>query len=128
MDVTATRAAATLGLSILCAANTAVAQRLDAAQIARDEHAAIRANLCPAPDAPANPPNMFDTAAQRMAPVKVFDNLYLLGMKTVTAWALTTIATGIILFDAIVPLQRPRRPIVGRACASSASTRPTSST
>lgn len=43
---------------------------------------------------------MFDTARQRMAPAKVFDNLYLLGMKTVTAWALTT-SEGIILFDAM---------------------------
>ena len=35
-----------------------------------------------------------------MAPAKVFDNLYLLGMKTATAWALTT-SEGIILFDAM---------------------------
>ena len=101
MDVTTLRAtAAALGFAILCAGNMALAQRPDAAQIVRDEHAAIRANLCPAPGAPANPANMFDTAAQRMAPAKVFDNLYLLGMKTVTAWALTT-SEGIILFDAM---------------------------
>ena len=101
MDVTTLRAtAAALGFATLCAGNMALAQRPDAAQIVRDEHAAIRANLCPAPGAPANPANMFDTAAQRMAPAKVFDNLYLLGMKTVTAWALTT-SEGIILFDAM---------------------------
>jgi metallo-beta-lactamase class B len=44
--------------------------------------------------------DLSDTARQRMAPAKVFDNLYLLGMKTVTAWALTT-SEGIILFDAM---------------------------
>jgi metallo-beta-lactamase class B len=33
--------------------------------------------------------------------MQVFDNLYMLGMKTVTAWALVT-AEGIILFDAML--------------------------
>jgi metallo-beta-lactamase class B len=92
--------AAVFALAASLAATSALAQRFDSAAIVRDEHAAIRANLCPAPGTPPNPPNMFDTAAQRMAPVKVFDNLYLLGMKTVTAWALTT-SDGIILFDAM---------------------------
>src|SRR5512134_1401360 len=82
-------------------AASAAAQGFDAAALARTEHAAIRANLCPAPGAPAtSTAEMFDTARQRMAPAKVFDNLYLLGMKTATAWALTT-SDGIILFDAM---------------------------
>jgi metallo-beta-lactamase class B len=82
-------------------AASAAAQRIDAAAIARAEHAAIRANICPAPGTPAtSTAEMFDTARQRMAPAKVFDNLYLLGMKTATAWALTT-SDGIILFDAM---------------------------
>jgi metallo-beta-lactamase class B len=79
----------------------AAAQSFDAAVIARNEHAQIRDNLCPAPNAPTvSQAEMFDTQRQRMAPVKVFDNLYLLGHKTVTAWALTT-PEGIILFDAM---------------------------
>ena len=44
---------------------------------------------------------MLDTDLQRMAPARVFDNFYMLGMKTVTAWALVT-AEGIILFDAML--------------------------
>lgn len=44
---------------------------------------------------------MFDPVLQKMAPVQVFDNLYMLGTKTVSAWALTT-PDGIILFDAML--------------------------
>jgi len=81
--------------------SVAAAAELDAAAIREQEYAALRENLCPAPGAPAtSTAEMFDTARQRMAPAKVFDNLYLLGMKTVTAWALTT-SEGIILFDAM---------------------------
>jgi metallo-beta-lactamase class B len=78
------------------------AEPWDAAEIARQEHASLRQSICPAPGLPAGPSTqeMFDTERQRMAPAKVFDNLYLLGMKTVTAWALTT-SDGIILFDAM---------------------------
>jgi metallo-beta-lactamase class B len=73
----------------------------DAAAIAREELASLRANICPAPGAPAmGIAELSDTARQRMAPAKVFDNLYVLGIKTVTAWALTT-SEGIILFDAM---------------------------
>lgn len=97
-------AAARVAVLVLAATATspaALAQRFDAAAIVRDEHAAIRANLCPAPGAPTtSTAQMFDTARQRMAPAKVFDNLYVLGMRTVTAWALTT-SEGIILFDAM---------------------------
>ena len=73
----------------------------DPAGIAEAEYAGLRQSLCPPPDAPA--PDfkvMFDTARQRMAPVRVFDNLYFVGMKTVSAWAVTTSA-GIILMDAM---------------------------
>jgi metallo-beta-lactamase class B len=79
----------------------AEAQGGDAAATARNDYAALRNSICPAPGAPAaSTAEQFDTARQRMAPAKVFDNLYLLGMKTVTAWALTT-SEGIILFDAM---------------------------
>lgn len=43
---------------------------------------------------------MSDPVRQQMDPVKVFDNLYMLGTRTVSAWALTT-PEGIILFDAM---------------------------
>jgi len=40
-----------------------------------------------------------DVAGQRAEPMKVFDNLYFIGQKAVTTWALTTSA-GIVLIDA----------------------------
>jgi metallo-beta-lactamase class B len=46
-------------------------------------------------------PAGFDVPADNRAPpAKVFDNLYFLGMKSVTAWALTT-SQGIILIDTL---------------------------
>jgi metallo-beta-lactamase class B len=79
----------------------AEAQQRSAQSIRDQEHAALRQSICPAPGTPTtSTAEMFDTARQRMAPAKVFDNLYVLGMKTVTAWALTT-SDGIILFDAM---------------------------
>jgi metallo-beta-lactamase class B len=104
-DASARRAPRALPLCAALAAcglaGSTSAQSFDAAAIAREEHAALRASICPPPGTPAtSTAEMFDTARQRMAPAKVFDNLYLLGMKTVTAWALTT-SEGIILFDAM---------------------------
>ena len=43
-----------------------------------------------------------DVEAQRAEPMKVFDNLYFVGQKAVTTWALTTSA-GIVLIDAGYP-------------------------
>ncbi|HLF10891.1 MAG TPA: MBL fold metallo-hydrolase [Gammaproteobacteria bacterium] len=81
--------------------DVAVGQDLNPDGIRRAEYESLRASICPAPGAATmSTAEMFDTERQRMAPVKVFDNLYMLGMKTVTAWALTTSA-GIILFDAM---------------------------
>lgn len=40
-----------------------------------------------------------DVEGQRAAPMKVFDNLYFVGQKAVTTWALTT-SEGIVLIDA----------------------------
>jgi metallo-beta-lactamase class B len=83
----------------LCAGGAAAAVDLEA--LARAERAGLRASICPAPGTPTTPfAEMYDTARQRMAPAQVFDNLYMLGMKTATAWALTT-SEGIILFDAM---------------------------
>jgi len=66
------------------------------------ELAAVRQRICPAPDAPPlNYAEAFDPEKQRMAPVKLFDNLYFVGMKTLSSWALTT-SEGIILLDTVV--------------------------
>ena len=51
----------------------------------------------PPPPRPAGPP---DRAAWYAEPVKVFDNLYYVGMTEYSAWAVTTSA-GIILIDTI---------------------------
>jgi metallo-beta-lactamase class B len=65
------------------------------------EYAGIRNSICPAPGSPPfNYEEAFDTAKQRMDAVKVFDNLYFVGMKTASSWALTT-PEGIILLDAM---------------------------
>ena len=92
-----------LWAAIACSAllNLAVAQDLDPKSLREAQYAALRNSICPVPGGPTtSTAEMFDTERQRMAPVKVFDNLYMLGMKTVTAWALTT-SEGIILFDAM---------------------------
>lgn len=61
-----------------------------------------RQAICPPPGTPGpSLDEMFDPELQKMDPVQVFDNLYMLGMKTVSAWALTT-SEGIILFDAML--------------------------
>lgn len=61
-----------------------------------------RLAICPPPGTPGSSiAEMFDPVLQRMEPVRVFDDLYMLGMKTVSAWALTT-PDGIILFDAML--------------------------
>jgi metallo-beta-lactamase class B len=93
-------AAMILSMAAALTAHNAIAQ-LDPASIARAQQEGLRSSICPAPGAPASSfEEMFDTERQRMAPAQVFDNLYLLGMRTVTAWALET-SDGIILFDAM---------------------------
>jgi metallo-beta-lactamase class B len=63
-------------------------------------HAGIRGAFCPQPKpattpaaAPAAPPDPY------IAPARVFDNLYFVGDRTTSAWALTT-SEGILLLDA----------------------------
>ena len=43
-----------------------------------------------------------DVEGQRAEPMKVFDNLYFVGQKAVTTWAITT-SDGIILIDSGYP-------------------------
>jgi metallo-beta-lactamase class B len=52
------------------------------------------------PATPATPPAPPDRAQWHVEPMKVFDNLYFVGMKDVSAWALTTSA-GIVVIDAL---------------------------
>jgi metallo-beta-lactamase class B len=59
------------------------------------EYAAIRQAFCPAPGTAA--PTAAPDAA--IEPTRVFDDLYFVGDRTTSAWALTT-SDGIILFDA----------------------------
>jgi metallo-beta-lactamase class B len=95
------RCAAAGAVSLWISAASAQQASFDAAAIAREEHASLRQNICPAPGAPAmGIAELSDTARQRMVPARVFDNLYVVGIKTVTAWAVTT-SEGIILFDAM---------------------------
>lgn len=65
------------------------------------EHESLRNRICPSSATPGmSIKEIFDTKRQRTASGQVFDNLSMLGMKTVTAWALVT-TEGIILFDAM---------------------------
>src|SRR5262245_52747490 len=61
--------------------------------------AAPPANPPPANPPPANPPPP-EKSSWYAPPVKVFDNLYYVGMTEYSAWALTTSA-GIILIDTL---------------------------
>lgn len=73
-----------------------------AAQREAAELSGVRQRICPVPDAPPfNYAEAFDVEKQRMNPVKVFDNLYFVGMKTLSSWVLTT-SDGIILLDTVV--------------------------
>ena len=97
----ALRRSVAIAVALAFSAASAQQSRFDAAAIAREELVGLRGNICPAPGAPAmGIAELSDSARQRLAPAKVFDNLYVLGIKTVTAWALTT-SEGIILFDAM---------------------------
>jgi len=88
--------------SVLMAACAAAAA--SPAGIERAQLESVRARTCPAaPDAaPFNYAETFDTAKQRMDAVRLFDNLYFVGMKTASAWALTT-SEGIIIIDTLYP-------------------------
>src|SRR5512139_487568 len=88
--------AATAGLVTLPALAAAAASPVNSAV-----HDSIRQAFCPQPKAQATAPAQASPAAQPAAvePARVFDNLYFVGDRTTSAWALTTSA-GIILIDA----------------------------
>ncbi len=76
---------------------------------ARQEHTSLL-NLCSAPEpapaaqqgqrAAAQPPGPPDRSKWHAEPVKVFDNLYFVGMTEYSSWAVNT-SDGIIVIDAI---------------------------
>jgi metallo-beta-lactamase class B len=87
-------------------ADTPESHRAAAKAAAGQDHPGLFSVICeppaprpsrPAAAVPAGPP---PRAAWHAEPVKVFDNLYYVGEKTVSAWAVTTSA-GIILIDTI---------------------------
>lgn len=79
-----------------------VSAAVDMDEILEAEYAGIEAAMCPQPESrAASSVAMDDYAAHRVEPVKVFDNLYYVGMDNISAWALTT-SEGIILFEAMM--------------------------
>ncbi len=79
-----------------------MAQDYSQDELIRAQADGARSAICPEPGTPVQSiEEMFDPVLQQMEPVQVFDNLYMLGTKTVSAWALTT-PDGIILFDAML--------------------------
>lgn len=79
-----------------------VGAAVDMAAIQAEELAGIEAAMCPSAATPAAAGGpMDDYSAHRVAPFRVFDNLYYVGMDNISAWALTT-SEGIILFEAMM--------------------------
>jgi metallo-beta-lactamase class B len=80
-------------------ANTAESHIATAKAAAGNEHEGLFNILCtPLPDQPAAPTP--PRSSWHVEPVKVFDNLYFIGMTEVAAWAVTT-SDGIIVVDAL---------------------------
>jgi metallo-beta-lactamase class B len=94
--------AAVAGLCALAPLQPALAQqKLAAADIARQTTQELRSTLCPPPGSPPiNFDTLYDPATKAMPPGRIFDNLYVVGLQTVVAWALTT-SEGIILFESL---------------------------
>ncbi len=83
-------------LALLAGASAALA---DAPDLRAQEYAALRGAFCPAPKPAAAPATPATPAELYIEPARVFDNLYFVGDRATSAWALTTSA-GIILLDA----------------------------
>jgi hypothetical protein len=104
-----------LALASAFAANGAAAA-VDMRGILEAEYADIRAGLCPsaAVTSAGGGAAMDDYDAHKIAPVRVFDNLYYVGMDNISAWALTT-SEGIILFEAMMVANWERTIVDGLA-------------
>src|SRR5262249_10970538 len=96
-----------LALAMVCAptagqsSNTIDAHVAAARQAAGQEHVALFETVCmPAttPRPAAQPPT--NRSSWYAEPVKVFDNLYFVGQREFSAWAVTT-SEGIIIVDAL---------------------------
>jgi metallo-beta-lactamase class B len=98
-------AALSCACAVAQAPNSEVERHIAAARAAPGGYTALFERICPLPNAP---PTIAATAGAQPAtppreswhaePVKVFDNLYFVGMTEFSAWAVTTTA-GIIVID-----------------------------
>lgn len=110
MRITLTATVAMLGVYIASAQaqNSSVEAHIAAARAAAaGEHAGMVERLCPEPDAArsgparrAPPRGVPSRDSWHAEPVKVFDNLYFVGMTEFSTWAVTT-SDGIIVIDPI---------------------------
>lgn len=71
----------------------------DMASLRTQEYAGLRNAFCPKPKETPAPETSADPEDLYIEPTRVFDNLYFVGDRATSAWALTT-DEGIILFDA----------------------------
>ncbi|MCC7462527.1 MAG: MBL fold metallo-hydrolase [Gammaproteobacteria bacterium] len=94
MSRTSATAWSGIGMALLTIAPAALP---DTAGWREQQYAALRGAFCPAPAAAAAPAAR--PAEPYIEPTRVFDNLYFVGDRTTSVWALTTSA-GIILLDA----------------------------
>jgi metallo-beta-lactamase class B len=83
-------------VALLAGASAAFA---DTPDLRAQEYAALRGAFCPAPEPAAAPATPAAAAELYIEPTRVFDNLYFVGDRATSAWALTT-RDGIILLDA----------------------------
>jgi metallo-beta-lactamase class B len=99
------------GSAVHAGAQDAAARHVAAARAAAgSDHGALFTGLCTEPAPPSGrggrgraggpPPGPPDRATWHADPFKAFDNLYFLGMRDVSAWAVTT-SEGIIVIDAL---------------------------
>ena len=93
------RIIAGLGLVLVALAAQAAAAAADVPDLRAQQYANLRKAFCPAPDAAPRPATSTAPADLYIEPTRVFDNLYFVGDRSTSAWALTT-PRGIILLDA----------------------------
>lgn len=84
-------------VSLCLAAPASVVAAESSTDLRAQEHAAIRQAFCPPP--PGASAVMAAAGDPAIEPTRVFDDLYFVGDRTSSAWALTT-SEGIVLFDA----------------------------
>ncbi len=105
MRLQLTTAAALLALAANAEAQQSAEQHIAAARAVAGEHAGMVDRLCPMPGQAARPRGAPPSGVPpreswHAEPVKVFDNLYFVGMTEFSTWAVTT-SDGIIIIDPI---------------------------